>query len=194
VDSSEQLSEAQVTTPAAGGEPDVSLDQWQALEALWRSILGLEANIESARLSANAVRGDMEAAFRQSLAVEEKLHASQADVSQWTQAKNRIHYSLPKVREFVHRATWALASVERKRLEEIVKTHVEPRVPLPDADKVREEMEHLQKARQVLLGQGNSVQAEGRGLVAETNRILGNLRRTAADNARKKKERDSKRR
>ena len=34
--------------------------------------------------------------------VEEKVNALQADVAQWNKAKNRIHYALPKVREFIH--------------------------------------------------------------------------------------------
>jgi hypothetical protein len=177
---------------AATDGPAVPLEKWQALDGLWKAILVLEAQIESARLGMNTLRGEMEAAFKQSLAVEEKLHASQADVAQWNRAKSRLHFALPKVREFIHRATWALAAVERKKLEEIVHTHVEPRVPLPDMDHVREEMEHLQKARQVLLAQGNSVQTECRALTGETQRALSNLRRTAADNARKKK--DAKRR
>lgn len=176
----------------AGGDPEVPLEKWQALDGLWKAILVLEANIESSRLGMNGLRAEMESAFKQALAVEEKLHASQADVAQWTRAKNRIHFALPKVKEFIHRATWALAAVERKQLEEIVRTHIEPRIPFPDVDKVREEMEHLQKARQVLFAQGNSVQQECRSLTSECQRCLSTLRRTAADNARKK--RDAKKR
>jgi hypothetical protein len=171
---------------------DVPLEKWQAIDGLWKAILVLEAQIESARLASNTLRGEMETAFKQVLNVEEKLHASQADVAQWNRAKSRLHFALPKVREFVHRATWALAAVERKRLEEVIHTHVEPRLPLPDIDHVREELEHLQKARQVLLAQGHSVHTECRALTGETQRVLSQLRRTAADNARKKK--DAKRR
>ena len=82
--------------------------------------------------------------------VDEKVHALQSDVLNWTKAKNRVHYALPKVREFIHRATWATAAAERKRLEEVVKNHIEPRVPFAEMDQTREQMEHLQKDRQVL--------------------------------------------
>ena len=132
----------------AGYVPDLPLEKWQALDACWKTIVGLEASIDASRLSMDGLRAEMETAFKKSLTVEEKLHALQADVAQWTKAKNRIHYALPKVKEFIHRATWASAAHERKRLEEIVNNHIEPRVMLPDADKVREQMEHLQKERQ----------------------------------------------
>ena len=98
------------------------------------------------------------------MAVEDKLHALQADVAQWNKAKSRIHYALPKVREFIHRATWAVAVPERKRLEELYKNHIEPRIPLPDLDRVREQLEHLQKDRQVLFAQGNAVSRSVGGL------------------------------
>jgi aminoglycoside phosphotransferase family enzyme len=104
----------------------------------------------------DGLQAEMEAAFKKTLTVEEKLHALQADVAQWNKAKNRIHYALPKVREFIHRATFALAVPERKRLEEIFRNHIEPRIPLPEMDKVREQLEHFQKDRQVLFAQRNA--------------------------------------
>lgn len=172
-------------------EQEITLEQWQALEAVWKAVLGLEASIDSSRLGMEGLRIEMEAAFKKALTVEEKLHALQADVAQWTAAKNRIHYALPKAREFIHRATWAAAVPERKRLEEVVRNHVEPRVPLPEVDRVREQFEHLQKDRQVLFAQGNAVYQECRGILAEIQRALGTLQRNAADNARRK--RDAKR-
>src|SRR5436309_2006001 len=105
-------------------EQDVPPEKWQALEALWKAILGLEASIDTLRLSMDGLRVEMEAAFRKSLAVEEKVHALQADVAEWNKAKSRVHYALPKVREFIHRATWASGAPERKRLEEFFKNHI----------------------------------------------------------------------
>ena len=172
-------------------EQDVPPEQWQALEALWKTILGLEAGIETLRQNTEGLRAEMEAAFKKSLTVEEKVHALQADVAQWNRAKSRIHYALPKAREFIHRATWALGVPERKRLEELVRSHIEPRVPLPQMDEIREQLEHLQKDRQVLFAQGNAVGQECRGIVAEIQRALSALQRNAADNARRK--RDAKR-
>lgn len=167
--------------------PEVPLEKWQALDGLWKTVLGLEAQIDTARQAANTLRLEMEAAFKKTLGVDEKLHAPQADIATWTRAKNRIIYALPKVKEFITRATWALTLPERKRLEEIVRTHIEPRVPFPDVDKVREELEHLMKARQVLFAQGTSVQQECRGVTSEVQRALSTLQRNAAENARKKK-------
>ena len=168
-------------------EQEVPPEKWQALEACWRAILGLEASIDTSRLSMEGLRSEMEAAFKRSMTVEEKLHAVQADVAQWNKAKSRIHYSLPKVREFIHRATWALSVPERKRLEEIFKKHIEPRISLPQVDRVREQLEHLQKNRQVLFAQGNAVYQECRGITAEIQRALSALQRNAADNALRKR-------
>ena len=145
-------------------EQVVPLEKWQALEAIWKTILGLEASIDTSRLGMESLRSEMESAYKQTLTVEDKLHALQADVAQWNKAKSRVHYALPKVREFVHRATFALAVPERKRLDEIYRNHIEPRVPLPDLDQLREQLEHLQKDRQVLFAQGNAVYQECRGI------------------------------
>jgi hypothetical protein len=168
-------------------EQEVPPEKWQALEALWKAILGLEAGIETVRLGVDGLRGEMEAAFKKSLAVEEKVHALQSDVAQWNSAKGRIHYALPKAKEFIHRATWASGLPERKKLEELFRSHIEPRIPLPQMDEVREQMEHLQKGRQVLFALGNSVSQECRGILAEIQRALGTLQRNAADAARKKR-------
>jgi hypothetical protein len=175
---------------AAGDEDDrqdLPPEKWQALDLLWKTILGLEAGIESVRMSMEGLRAEMEAEFRKSLGVEEKVHALQADVAQWNKAKSRVHYALPKARELVHRATWSLGVPERKRLGELYKGHIEPRVPFPRVNWEREQLEHLQKDRQVLLAQGNAVYQECRAVVSEVQRALGTLQRNAADRARQKR-------
>src|SRR5262249_16304804 len=113
--------------------------------------------------------------------------ALQADVVQWNKAKSRIHYALPKAREYIHRATWALGVPERKRLEEIVENYIEPRIPLPEMDQVREQLGHLQKDPQVLFRPGTSVYQECRGLLAEIQKCFGTLQRNAANRAREKR-------
>ncbi len=170
----------------AGGL-EILAEQWQALDALWKAILGLEAGIDAARLGLDGLRAEMEAAFRRPLAAEEKLHALQSDVAQWTRAKSRLHHSLPKAREFVHRATWATATPERQQLGDFIRAYVEPRIPPPQLDRARERLEHLQKDRQVLAAQGNAVANECRGILAEVQRALGTLQRNAADRARQKR-------
>jgi len=176
---------------AARGEgeaPEVPPEKWQALDALWKSILALEANIDVLRLSLDGLRAEMEAAFKKSMSVEEKVHGLQSDVAQWSKAKNRVHFALPKVREFIHRATWAAAVPERKVLEELVHDNIEPRVPLPRMDEVRERLGHLQKDRQVLFAQGNAVSQECRVILAGIQQAFGTLQRNAADRARKERE------
>jgi hypothetical protein len=166
---------------------DIPLDKWQALDASRKTVLGLEAAIDTLRMSMDGLRMELEAAFRRSLNVDEKVHALQSDVLQWTKAKNRVHYALPKIREFIHRATWATAAAERKRLAEIVESHIEPRVPFAEVDQTREQMEHLQKDRQVLFAQGNSVNQECRAILGEIQRAISTLQRNAVDRQRAKR-------
>jgi hypothetical protein len=171
----------------SGGQAALQ-EKWQFLLTRWKTILGLEASIEALRISLEGQRAEMESAARKGLNVEEKVHGLQSDVAQWTKAKNRVHYALPKVREFTHRATWALGIPERKKLEELVKNFIEPQIPFPELDQVPEQMDNLLKERQVLSAQGNTVQQECRNICAEMQRSLSTLQRNAADNARRKRD------
>jgi hypothetical protein len=128
----------------------------------------------------------MEASFKHSLTVEEKVHALQSDMAQWNKAKNRIHYALPKVREFIHRATWALGVPERKKLEELFKNLEEHQTPVPEMDKVSEQLDSLLKDRQVLTAQGTTVYQECLSISADIQRTLRTLQTNAASRARKK--------
>ena len=166
--------------------PDVPPEKWQTLEARWRAILGLEVGVENLRLRMESLRAGMEAAFKKSLTVEEKVHALNADILQWNKEKNRVHYALPKVREFIHRAIWALGVPERKKLEEIFKNYIEPQIPFPELDKVPEQLENLLKDRQVLTAQGAAVHQEGMAISAEIDRALRRLQTNAAANKREK--------
>jgi hypothetical protein len=166
---------------------DVTPEQWQAIEALWKTILGLEATIDGCRLGMDSLRSEMDSALKRQLSVDEKLNALQNDVTQWGKAKSRIQYALPKVREFIHRATFALAAPERKRFDDIVKNHLEQRIPFPEVHRLREQLEHLQKDRQVLYSQGNAVNLECRGILGEVQRTLSSLQRNAANRAANKR-------
>lgn len=172
-------------------EQTVSPEFWQTLEARWRAILGVEASIETLRLSMEGVRGEMESAFRKQLNVEEKVHALQADVAQWNKAKSRVHYALPKVREFIHRATWAPGIPERKKMQAIVENHIQPQVPFPELDQAGDQLDFLQKDRQILSTSGHSLYQECRGIIAEIQRALSSLQRNAV--ARARAQRDAKR-
>jgi hypothetical protein len=158
---------------------------WQDLEARWNAIVGLEATIEGLRLRMEGLRAEMESASRRALTADEKAHALNADVAQWNKAKNRAHYALPKLREYIHRATWALGTPERKMLEEVFKSHIQPQVPFPQMDKVPEQLENLLKDRQVLSAQGVSVYEECRMISAEVQGALRTLQSNSAANARK---------
>jgi hypothetical protein len=121
------------------------------------------------------------------LTADEKVHALNADVVQWNKAKNRIVYALPKVREFIHRSTWAAGTPEKKKLEELYKNHIQPRISCPEMDRVMEQIESLLKDRQVLVAHGTSVYQECKSISADVQGTLRTLQSNAAANATKKR-------
>lgn len=181
------LKPAQTAADEKGRQPEVSEARWQDLEARWQAILVLEASIETLRISMETLRGELETASSRGLTPDEKAHAPNADVAQFHKAKNRIVYALPKVKEFVHRSTWATAAPERKGLEEIIKTHVRPRIPFAGIDQLIEQLESLLKDRQVMSALGNSVYQECKAIAAEVQGALRTLQGNAAANAAKKR-------
>jgi hypothetical protein len=180
------VSPSEHSPPNNSGQPEVSQETWQILAARWKSVLALEASIDVLRMSMESLRAQMEIGFKHSLTVEEKVNGLQSDVAQWNKAKNRIHYALPKVREFIHRATWALGLPERKKLDEIFKDFVELQIPFPEMDKVPDQLDYLLKERQILSAQGNTVLQECKSIAAEIQRTLRTLEVNAAARARKK--------
>jgi len=102
-------------------ERETASAKWQDLEARWKVLWGLEATMDTLRISMEGLRAEMESLLKRMLTTEEKLNALAADVAQWNKAKSRVHYALPKAREFIHHATWAKGTPERKRLDELFK-------------------------------------------------------------------------
>lgn len=162
---------------------EVSPATWQNLEVRWNTLLGAEASIETLRLMMEGLRAELEAATNRSLTTDEKVHGPNADVAQWNKAKNRVRYALPKAREFVHRATWAMGTPERKKLDELFKNHIHPRIPFPNMDKVPDELDNLLKDRQILSAQGTAAYQECKGCHADFQSAL----RTLQSNANKKR-------
>lgn len=177
----------QVVAPNESSEPEISLATWQDLEARWNAILGLEATIDTFRLRMEGLRAEMEASSKARLTTDEKTHALNADVVQWEKAKSRIHFALPKAKEFIHRATWALGTPERKKLGELFKNHIGPHIDFPQTDKVREQLQHLPKDRQALSAQGVTVYQECQSLFAGLQVALRTLQSNAAANANKRR-------
>jgi hypothetical protein len=168
-------------------ELDVPEEKWQHLEARWNAILKLEASLDSLRMSMESLRVELEASSRSALSPDEKVHAPNADVAQFNKAKSRIVYALPKARDFIHRSTWAAGTPERKELEEVFKSHIRPRVPFPQIDKMAEQLDSLLKDRQGLSAQGVSVYQECKSISADVQGALSTLRSNAAANAAKKR-------
>jgi len=108
-------------------------------------------------------------------------------VVQWNKAKSRVLFALPKAREYIHRATWATGTPERKQLEELFKNHIEPQIPCPQMDKVFGQLENLQKDRQILSAHGATVYQECKSIATAVQGALRTLQSNAAANARNKK-------
>ena len=177
----------QAVAPDEGREPEIPEAKWQDLEARWKAVLELEASMDTLRISMEGLRSEMETASRRTLTPDEKVHASNADVAQWNKAKSRVHYAVPKVREFIHRSTWATGAPDRKRLEELVKSHIRPRIPFPQMDKAGEQLDDLLKDRQVLSAHGASVYQECKSVAADVQGALRTLQSNAAANAAKQR-------
>src|SRR5262249_19839350 len=97
----------QADAPTPSGEPEIPEGKWQELESRWNAILGLEASIDTLRISMETLRGELEGLSRRALTADEKVNALNADVAQWNKAKSRVHHTVPKLREAIHRSTWA---------------------------------------------------------------------------------------
>jgi uncharacterized protein YoxC len=177
----------QTVAPNESCEPEIPEAKWQDLEARWKAILDLEASIETVRISTEGLRAEMEASSRKTMTPDEKVHALNADVHQWNKAKSRVLYALPKVREFIHRSTWATGTPERKKLEELFKNHIRPRIPFPQMDRVAEQLENLLKDWQVLSAHGASVYQECKSISLDVQGALRTLQSNAAANATKKR-------
>jgi hypothetical protein len=173
--------------PDEGRAPEIPEARWQHLEARWNAILGVEAGMDTLRMSMDALRAEMEASTRKTLTADEKVHALNADVAQWNKAKSRVHYVLPKAREFIHRSTWAAGTPERKKLGELFKNHIEPRVPFPEVHQVAEQLDNLLKDRQTLSAHGMSVYQECKSVSAAVQGALRTLQTNAAANATRKR-------
>jgi hypothetical protein len=176
-----------VVAPDARRQPEVPEAKWQELEARWNAVLGLEASIDTLRISMEALRAEMEASWRRALTSEEKVHALNADVAQWNKAKSRLPHALPKAREFIHRSTWAAGAPERKKLEELYKDHIRTRIPFPEMDQAARQLDCLLKDRQALSAHGASAYQECKSVSAEVQRVLQALQGNAAANAAKKR-------
>jgi uncharacterized protein YoxC len=170
-----------------GCEPQIASAEWHDLEARWKSVLGVEATVDAVRRNMEGVRAELEAALRRTLTADEKVNALAADVGQLNKAKSRAHFSLPKASEYIHRATWAAGTPERKRLGEIFKIQIETRPSLLPADQVSQELENLRKDLQVLSAQGVSVCQECKTVLADVQGALRRLQVNAAVRASKKK-------
>src|SRR5262249_39007422 len=99
-----------------------------------------------------------------------------------------VRFALPKAKDFIHRSTWAAGTPERKKLEELFKNHIQPRIPFPEVDQLVEQLESLLKDRQVLSAHGVSIYQDCKNIAADVQGALRTLQNNAAANAIKKRD------
>lgn len=165
----------------------LAVAQRQALEGLWKTILGLETAMDTVRMSLESVQKELESSLTRSLTLEEKTHALRADIAQWDRVKKRAHFAVPKVKEAIHRSIWALGAPERKRLGEVFKEPAPLHIPLAQVEDVRKQLEELQKDRQLLAALGKAVYQEAKGIAAEVQGALRILQQNAKTQRTKRK-------
>jgi plasmid stabilization system protein ParE len=168
-------------------EPAAANPEWDDLVAVWKAILVIESSVEATRKSVEGVRAEVESAARRSLTGDEKVYAVSSDVANWTRAKNRAHFVLPKANDFIHRATWAASAAERKKIAEVFENPAGAPGALPPTDQLLRDLESLRKSRQVLSAQGTAVYQECRAIVSEVQGALRQLQSNAATRASQKK-------
>jgi hypothetical protein len=176
----------QAIVPPESSKPAIPHARWQELDARWKLILGQEAAMDSMRQNMEALGAEVEAAARKALTMEERTYALNADVAQWEKAKNRVHYTMPKMRDFIHRATWVKGTPERKKLEELFKNPMQSDFPVPEIDKAVDQLEFMLKDLQVLSARGVTVYQEGRRVLADLQSAMRTLQSNAAARAREK--------
>src|SRR5262245_30525579 len=145
---------SQVVAANESAESESPSRRCQDLEDRWGIILGVEATIDTFRQTMEGLQIELQPALHKPLTLEEIIHALNRDVAQWNKETSRAHFALPKVRDFIHRATWALGTPERKALAEFFKEEVPPDTSLPEMNKLADQVENLLKDRQVLLARG----------------------------------------
>jgi uncharacterized protein YoxC len=178
-------------SPQVAGEATVDPDspeaKWNDLKGRWRAILGVEGSIDNLRLTVEGIQTEMVSAAKQTLMTEEKVNALNPDVAHWNKAKNRVHFVLPKVKEFIHRATWATGAPERKKLDAHFKNDEQPDISIAEMDKLLEQLENLLKDRQVLSSHGMTVYQECKNISTDIQTALRTLKANAARNADRKR-------
>lgn len=167
--------------------PAEIMAKWRKLEARWNTIIALEVNIDTMRLRMESLRAEVESASNKSMTSEEKMHAMNADVAQWTKAKSRAKFAVPKIKEFVHRATWALGSPERKKVEDLFKSRLPSPSIYSELDAIAQQLENLFKDRQILAAQGMTGYQEGKNSSADVAGAYRTLQANARANELKKR-------
>ncbi len=170
-------------TPASF-DPKQALIKWQELQARWNTILGMEVTIDTLRQRMESLKSEIESESARAMTTDEKLNSLNADVAQWNKAKSRSRYVLPRMKEYIHRATWVLGTPERKTLEETFKKDAACPSNLAELDR---ELQILLKDRQILAAQGTTCHHEGRSSCDEMKKSHQTMHRNAAANAVKKR-------
>ena len=130
------------------GEDEAPSAKWDSLEARWKAILGLEATMDSFRISMESLLAEMEASLKKTLTMEEKLHAPRPRT--WRSgARPKTAFIMPCRRceslSIVPTGRWAPPKGNGWRNS--TRTTFNLILPFSQMDNVMEQLEYLQKDR-----------------------------------------------
>jgi hypothetical protein len=149
---------------------------WQELEARWKAVLHLEITIDNLRISSKDLLAKMAVLLQRTLPAEEKANYPAADLVQWIKAQTRVHFTLPKLKDFIRRATCATDTPQRTRFHEFFESADGFSTSAREMDHILEELEGMRKRLEVLSTRGWTVCSEGQSVSADLQGALKRLR------------------
>jgi len=134
--------------------------------------LDLEASVDALRSGLERSYAELEASLKVTLTPEEERHAPAGDMSEWTKAKSRVQDSLPKAKDFIHRARCAHRTPERTKLDEFFRNAVGASILVPRMEQV---LEVLRKSLGALCAQGVAISSECESVSTDVQRAFWKL-------------------
>lgn len=144
-----------VVVPAAGavaaadGQTAIMLDQ---IESYWHNVLLLDAEIRRARMQLEQCMSRVNSLNRD-LNTDEALAADNADKKDWQDARRWLRDSAASLSRSIKEIDVGILSGagQRHRFEDIIKQHVEPRIPFPGLPQAVLDFEMLHKSAKNVL-------------------------------------------
>ncbi len=165
------------SVPAAG-----SADQLLArIDSEWTTSITLERQLSGLRKKVSSLLGKL-SALDKGLTPEERLHADNADVKDWEEARRWLRDVSSRAQRYVKEHDIGITSMagRRRSLEETYRTVVEPRQAQPGLESVLREFDAYRKSLQTLLNNmSNAYSTASQEGERRAHRVLARIRAKA---------------